>query len=122
MSLLLIVDTMKCLVLSSRRFFWRNIMSSPSARSWLHTARKMPRDSNCLTSAGGCFALLMFLVLLSAGISMDVNAAPPSNDQCFSSEIIPSAGPFPYLTAVSDVKDATTAGDPPVPPEIADTQ
>ncbi len=40
----------------------------------------------------------------------------PSNDLCGGAEVIPPAGPFPYLTAVTaDITDATTAGDPPVP-------
>ena len=42
-------------------------------------------------------------------------AAPP-NDLCSGGEVIPPAGPFPYLTAVTaDITDATTAGDPPFP-------
>lgn len=40
----------------------------------------------------------------------------PSNDQCAGAEVIPGAGPFPILTAVTaDVTDATTVGDPPNP-------
>ena len=40
----------------------------------------------------------------------------PSNDLCAGAEVIPAAGPFPYLTAVtSDITDATTTGDPPLP-------
>ncbi len=39
--------------------------------------------------------------------------APPSNDQCAGAEVIPGAGPFPHLTAVTaDITDATTTGDP----------
>jgi hypothetical protein len=42
--------------------------------------------------------------------------APPANDLCSGAEIIPAAGPFPYLTAVtSDITDATVTGDPPGP-------
>jgi hypothetical protein len=42
--------------------------------------------------------------------------APPANDLCAGAEIIPAAGPFPYLTAVtSDITDATVTGDPPGP-------
>jgi hypothetical protein len=38
--------------------------------------------------------------------------APP-NDTCSGAELIPGAGPFPYLTALTaDITDATTAGDP----------
>jgi uncharacterized repeat protein (TIGR01451 family) len=41
--------------------------------------------------------------------------APP-NDQCGGAEVIPGAGPFPYLTAVTaDISDATITADPPVP-------
>ena len=40
----------------------------------------------------------------------------PSNDQCAGAEVIPGAGPFPVLTAVTaDITDATVTGDPPVP-------
>ena len=42
--------------------------------------------------------------------------APPSNDLCSGAEVIPAAGPFPYVTAVtSDITDATVTGDPPGP-------
>jgi hypothetical protein len=42
--------------------------------------------------------------------------APPANDLCSGAEIIPAAGPFPYLTAVTaDITDATVTGDPPGP-------
>lgn len=40
----------------------------------------------------------------------------PANDTCAGAEVIPAAGPFPYLTAITaDITDATTAGDPPLP-------
>ncbi|HEV8200432.1 MAG TPA: DUF11 domain-containing protein [Candidatus Polarisedimenticolia bacterium] len=39
-------------------------------------------------------------------------AAPP-NDQCGGAEMIPPAGPFPYLTALTaDISSATALGDP----------
>ncbi len=39
----------------------------------------------------------------------------PSNDLCAGAEVVPPAGPFPYLTAVTaDITDATTVGDPPI--------
>ena len=42
--------------------------------------------------------------------------APPSNDLCGGAEVIPGAGPFPYLTNVTaDITDATVTGDPPTP-------
>jgi hypothetical protein len=37
----------------------------------------------------------------------------PANDFCAGAEVIPSAGPFPYLTAVTDTLRATEANDPP---------
>ena len=41
---------------------------------------------------------------------------PPSNDLCAGAEVIPPAGPFPYLTSTTaDITDATTTGDPNVP-------
>ncbi len=42
-------------------------------------------------------------------------AAPPANERCSGAEIIPPAGPFPYLSSIVDIKDATLAGDPPAP-------
>ena len=39
-------------------------------------------------------------------------AAPPGNDQCAGAELVTPSGPFPYLTAVTDITDATTTGDP----------
>jgi uncharacterized repeat protein (TIGR01451 family) len=42
-------------------------------------------------------------------------AAPP-NDQCAGAEVIPAAGPFPYLTSlIADISSATLTGDPPAP-------
>lgn len=39
--------------------------------------------------------------------------APPPNDQCSGAEVIPAAGPFPYMTALTaDITAATTTGDP----------
>ena len=39
-----------------------------------------------------------------------------ANDTCAGAEVIPAAGPFPYLTAVTaDITDNTTTGDPPAP-------
>jgi hypothetical protein len=40
----------------------------------------------------------------------------PANDRCSDAEVIPGAGPFPYLTAVTpDITGADTSGDPPPP-------
>ena len=41
---------------------------------------------------------------------------PPTNDLCAGAEVVPPAGPFPYLTSTTaDITDATTTGDPNVP-------
>src|SRR5262245_66569538 len=37
------------------------------------------------------------------------------NDACAGAAAIPDAGPFPYLSAVYDVAEATTGGDPATP-------
>jgi len=45
-------------------------------------------------------------------------AAPsgPANDLCPGAEVIPPAGPFPYLTSTTaDITGATTTSDPPLP-------
>jgi hypothetical protein len=39
-------------------------------------------------------------------------AAAPANDTCASAEAIPGTGPFPALSSVVDITDATSAGDP----------
>ncbi|MBI2926944.1 MAG: hypothetical protein HYY24_14715 [Verrucomicrobia bacterium] len=38
--------------------------------------------------------------------------APPANDTAAGAQVIPSAGPFPYLTPAVDAAGATTVGDP----------
>jgi len=44
----------------------------------------------------------------------------PSNDLCAGAEVIPAAGPFPYLTAITaDITDATATGDPVAAPTCA---
>jgi hypothetical protein len=45
-----------------------------------------------------------------------VTPTAPANDTCAGAEVIPAAGPFPYLTTVTaDITNATDAGDPPLP-------
>ena len=57
-------------------------------------------------------------VLIAASTAF---AVPPPNDQCSGAEVIPGAGPFPYLTAVTtDITDATATGDP-APPSCGGT-
>src|SRR6185436_8873031 len=54
------------------------------------------------------------LVLVLAGL--DAHAAAPANDRCAAAEVIPGAGPFPYLSSiVTNIHEATTVGDPPPP-------
>src|SRR5262249_23704062 len=49
-------------------------------------------------------------------VELKISKPPvPANDLCAGAEVIPSAGPFPYLTAVTDSIRATTTGDPPDP-------
>lgn len=40
----------------------------------------------------------------------------PANDVCSGAEVIPSSGPFPYLTSIADNSLAGTLSDPPAPP------
>ncbi len=50
------------------------------------------------------------MALATAGPAL---AAPPPNDDPAGAELIPSAGPFPYYSAVTpDITDATTTGEP----------
>ena len=58
------------------------------------------------------------LAALSVLFILPAQSAPPPNDQCFSAELIPAAGPFPYMSFVTDIADATTSGDPPLPPGL----
>ena len=52
----------------------------------------------------------------ATGRSSITPLAVPANDLCANAEVIPAAGPFPYMTAVTaDITDATTSGDPPLP-------
>ena len=46
--------------------------------------------------------------------------AAPANDLCSGAAVVPAGGPFPYLSPVVDLTDATTAGDPPTPSCQAD--
>lgn len=49
-------------------------------------------------------------------VSQNTSGGAPPNDQCGGAEVIPAAGPFPYLTAVTaDITGATESADPPAP-------
>ncbi|MBI3852450.1 MAG: hypothetical protein HY298_19510 [Verrucomicrobia bacterium] len=56
------------------------------------------------------------LLLCSRVLLPDAFAVPPPNDICTGAEVIPTAGPFPYYSAIVDITDATTANDPPALP------
>jgi len=51
--------------------------------------------------------------VVAGAASSTAQAAAPLNDICDAAEVIPGAGPFPYLTTVvPDVREATETGDP----------
>src|SRR5262245_22038289 len=58
------------------------------------------------TVPGPTTQLGFLLVLLIAGLR-PAHAVAPTNDVCSGAEIIPSSAQFPYLTAVTDVTEAT---------------
>src|SRR6266545_2805976 len=58
-----------------------------------------------------CFMLAASCAVLST--SLTSSAAPPANDTCAGAVVV---GSVPYLSPIIDVTDATTAGDPPLPP------
>ena len=59
---------------------------------------------------------LAFLCLGLMVAALELQAGPPANDQCSGAEIIPGAGPFPYLSSIiTNIQDATTVNDPPPP-------
>ena len=62
-----------------------------------------------------CHQLGLGLVYLALGCGQLAVASPPPNDACTGAEIVPGAGPFPYLSSVVDVLDATSSNDPPAP-------
>lgn len=48
----------------------------------------------------------------SAQLRIARTLPPPANDTCAGAEAIPSAAELPYLTSVSENRDATSTGDP----------
>jgi hypothetical protein len=79
---------------------------------WLVPARLFP-----------CFILVLAATLAGQGIqSTAFGAVSPANDTCSGAEQIPSAGPFPYLSAITaDVTGANVANDPPTPACVTGT-
>lgn len=59
--------------------------------------------------------LLFGAALGLLGWSGQPAAGAPANDLCSGAEVIPSAGPFPYLTSVQSMVGASAIGDPVVP-------
>jgi uncharacterized repeat protein (TIGR01451 family) len=51
----------------------------------------------------------------TTSVGEEATLAVPANDACAGAEVIPGNGPFPYLSSVVDITDATTTGDPPLP-------
>jgi hypothetical protein len=52
---------------------------------------------------------ILFVTLSSS------QAAAPANDLCSGAQLIPTNGPFPYVTTTVDLNQATTTGDPGMP-------
>ena len=77
------------------------------------------RESVSFSPVPGGMASLFAVIYFFAVPLHTVQAAPPANDQCFSAELIPPAGPFPFLSRVTDIADATVSGDPPLPPFLS---
>ncbi len=65
-------------------------------------------------SIQGVSCFFLALLILAANVR-PVQAAPPPNDTCNGAEIIPSNASFPYLTAITDISEATSYQDPPTP-------
>ncbi|MSU58712.1 MAG: hypothetical protein EXS35_11140 [Pedosphaera sp.] len=62
--------------------------------------------------------MFVFACLVASHLPPALLAAPPPNDTCAGAEVILGAGPFPYLSSVVDVLNATTNNDP-APPSCA---
>ena len=54
-------------------------------------------------------------VLLLALLSSPAFGAAPANDLCANADLIPGNGPFPHLTPLRDLTEATQTGDPRLP-------
>jgi hypothetical protein len=72
-------------------------------------------------NAGTTYYIVVWMASTSpvfAGTQVQLRVSQPTvpvNDTCAGAELIPSSGPFPYLTATTDNTLAGTAGDPPIP-------
>jgi hypothetical protein len=59
--------------------------------------------------------MLIFFSMQDASVVRLYAHAPPSNDQCSGAIVIPSTGPFVYLTEAVDITGAGSTGDPALP-------
>ncbi len=79
----------------------------------------MPTRLRWVPVVCGLLALMLFVPMAVFGALLpparSVASAPlvaPPNDDAANAEVIPATGPFPYLTSLVDVTDATAVGDP----------
>src|SRR5713101_3719407 len=80
-------------------------MQQKRSRTALAQASLSPPAS---AKAWGLLALICWLAPCPGGW-----AIPPTNDLCSGALVVPTAGPFPYLTPPVDILDATVTDDPP---------
>ena len=72
-------------------------------------------------TAGQTYYLVVWAgksIVVGDGTALEVlvtRPPTPVNDLCGGAELIPPSGPFPYLTALTDITRAGTASDPPSP-------
>src|SRR6185503_13583924 len=48
----------------------------------------------------------------STSTAPEAPLAPPANDTCGGAQVVPAAGPFPYLSTAVNLLEATNTGDP----------
>ena len=80
----------------------------PAFRGQALRARVKRLNPPGTTKAWGLLALICWLAPCPDGW-----AVPPPNDLCSGALVVPTAGPFPYLTPPVDILDATVTNDPP---------
>jgi hypothetical protein len=109
---------------------WERIEGSPGGDSALQllldaeghlfplyvTMRFAPLKTASTAKAAASAAASATATPAEAGVrSVSIGAAAPLNDACQGAAIVPAGGPFPYLSPVFDLGDATATGDPPTP-------
>ncbi len=76
---------------------------------------RSPRGRSVSRPAALLSTFAVALSLAALPVAAQQTAGPlavPANDQCAGAEVVPGSGPFSYLTAATDITDATTTGDP----------